>query len=632
MNKLVLVSALAALVAGTAFATITPTRVGPVSTYGALQAGKNTAGEGRIYGSVNGAVDGKEVQVKGLSLGWSLYWPNNSSFYGHSYIDSLVKARNPEIIRSAMGVVATWGHGNYKTRPGYYTSLMDSVVKAAIMNDIYVLIDWHSEGGYYYHIHPTGTPKYKFNDSKVNFSAAEAAAFFGEMAERYGKYPHVIFEIYNEPVSETWDELKAYADTVITEIRKYSDNLVVVGTPLWSSATDDPVNNPVNDKNVAYTYHYYGNMHSVNADAHGGSGVSPNHAAGVRKAIAAGYSVFITEWGFTDSLTGTGTKERTDDFLAFADSNKLSMAKWAIDHPFSNGSVSDKYEDENCLRAASSVTYSKNLNWETTIQDSLPVLPFVKKSSAVEGEWTFTTDKDQADDKGNTGSSTDKASVVDSGAVMSNIVLDQGASSYAPYVRATYTYSSDVSKCRMISYEYKGASHQFILAYDWNLTTDAWGAGAWDSPYVEMPYSPNWTKAYIDWRWMKNSGWQTGLPTDSVDFSVSKTLQFNVERVAYDTSLYIKNLTCIEDGYNIPDTLNGIRTVSKVPSLAEVSVYGRMISAVGLRNGDRYTLSKVNGSMVASGIVRNSSLSLVAGTSGRYVLKVGAVAYPLSIR
>ena len=141
MNRLAMIPVLAALAAGTAIATIAPTRVGPVSTYGALQAGKNSVGQGRIYGSVNGVVDGKEVQVKGLSLGWSLYWPNNSSFYGHSYIDSLVKARNPEIIRSAMGVVATWGHGNYMTRPGYYSSLMDSVVQAAIANDIYVLID-----------------------------------------------------------------------------------------------------------------------------------------------------------------------------------------------------------------------------------------------------------------------------------------------------------------------------------------------------------------------------------------------------------------------------------------------------------------------------------------------------------
>lgn len=628
MNKITLISVVAAFAIGTAFATIEPTRVGPVSTYGALQAGKTSAGLGRIYGSVNGVADGKEVQLKGLSLGWSLYWPNNSSFYGHSYIDSLVGARNIELIRSAMGVVATWGHGNYKTRPGFYSAQMDSVVQAAIENDIYVLIDFHSEGGYYYHLHPNGTPKYTFNDNKVSFSAADAAEFFGVMAKRYGKYPHVIFEIYNEPVSETWDELKAYADTVITEIRKYSKNLVVVGTPLWSSATGDPVNNPVVDSNVAYTYHYYGNMHSVNADAHGGTGLSLNHAAGVRKSIAAGLSVFITEWGFTDSLTGTGTKERTDDFLAFADSNQLSMAKWSIDHPYSNGSVTDNYEDAYYLRAKGSVTYAKNLNWESAISDSLPIAPIVTKSSAVAGTWSFVTDKDQKDSKGNTGSSTDETSSSTSGAELTNIVLDQGASEYAPYVRAVYTYSSDLSKCPMISYKYKGANHQFIFAYDWDLTLDAWGVGAWDFPYVEMPYSPDWTTAYIDWHWMKNSGWQTTLPTDSVDFSMGTALQFNVERVAYEPSLYLDSLTCVEEGKNIPA---GIRKTSITSSIAALSIYGKTIHASGLKVGEHYALTNMKGQMVASGKVKNSNLSLVVANDGRYVLKIGNAVYPFSI-
>lgn len=629
MNKIISISAVTALAAGMAFATIQPTRVGPVSTYGALQAGKTSAGFGRIYGSVNGVADGKEVQLKGMSLGWSLYWPNNSSFYGHSYIDSLVGARNPELIRSAMGVVATWGHGNYKTRPDYYSAQMDSVVQAAIENDIYVLIDFHSEGGYYYNLHPNGTPKYKFNDSQVSFSAADAAEFFGVMAKRYGKYPHVIFEIYNEPVSETWDELKAYADTVITEIRKYSTNLVVVGTPMWSSSTGDPVDNPVLDDNVAYTYHYYGNQHSVNADAHGGTNLSLNHAAGVRKSIAAGLSVFITEWGFTDSLTGTGTKERTDDFLAFADSNKLSMAKWNVDHPYSNGSVTDNYEDTYYLRAKNSLTYTKNLNWETTISDALPIAPIVTKSSAVEGVWSFTMDKDKTDSKGNTGSSTDETSSSADGAEMTSIILDQGASEYAPYVRAVYTYSSDISKCRMISYKYKGANHQFILAYDWNTTESVWGEGAWDFPYVEMPYSPEWTTAYIDWRWLKNSGWQTTLPTDSVDFSVATALEFNVERVAYDPSLYLKDLTCAEEGENLPA---GIRKASNILSIVQLNVYRKTISASGLKVGERYVLTNMKGETIASGIVKNSSQSLVVANGGRYMLKVGNTVYPLSIR
>ncbi|MBR4398941.1 MAG: glycoside hydrolase family 5 protein, partial [Fibrobacter sp.] len=271
-----------AAVATNAFATIQPKRVGPVSQYGALQAGKNAAGEGRIYGSVDGVADGKEVQVRGMSLTWSQYWPYGSSFYGNTFIDTLVGSWNVELIRSAMGAVPPWGHGGYMTRPEYFESQMDSVVQAAIENDVYVLIDWHSEGGYYNCIHKGVKPTYEFNDNKTCFTAKDAADFFGRMAERYGKYPHVIFEIYNEPVSESWNDLKAYADTVIAAIRPHSKNLVVVGTPMWSSMAGEAVKAPLADENVAYTYHFYANLHKTES-----------HLKSSNDAMAAGLSVFV---------------------------------------------------------------------------------------------------------------------------------------------------------------------------------------------------------------------------------------------------------------------------------------------------------------------------------------------------
>jgi len=40
----------------------------------------------------------------------------------------------------------------------------------------------------------------------------EAKAFFGEMAARYGKYPNIIYEVYNEPAGPGWPEVKACAE------------------------------------------------------------------------------------------------------------------------------------------------------------------------------------------------------------------------------------------------------------------------------------------------------------------------------------------------------------------------------------------------------------------------------------
>ena len=126
------VAVFSATIATNALATIQPKRVGPVSQYGALQAAKNSAGEGRIYGSVDGAIDGKEVQLRGMSLSWSQNWPWGVSFYGNTYIDTLVGGWNVELVRSAMGTVAPWGQGVYMTRPEYYEAKMDTVVQAAI--------------------------------------------------------------------------------------------------------------------------------------------------------------------------------------------------------------------------------------------------------------------------------------------------------------------------------------------------------------------------------------------------------------------------------------------------------------------------------------------------------------------
>lgn len=73
---------------------------------------------------------------------------------------------------------------------------------------MYVIIDWHAR----------------------DLHEAEAVAFFGEMAKRYGEHPHVLYEIFNEPEKdETWPQGKAYAKAVIGTIRQYDpDNLMIV--------------------------------------------------------------------------------------------------------------------------------------------------------------------------------------------------------------------------------------------------------------------------------------------------------------------------------------------------------------------------------------------------------------------
>ena len=306
--------ALAASLATTAFAQITPTRVGPVSQYGQLMTGKNSSGKGQIYGSCEGVKDGAEVQVRGMSLYWSLM-PQAVEYWSEEGITTMGNDMKIQIVRAAMATGnEDWqgGYKGYASDPNTQKNLVKTVVEAAIKNDIYVIIDWHSHEAH------------KQTDAAKNF--------FKEMAETYGQYDNVIFEVYNEPQQISWSEVKNYANQVIQVIRQYSDNLVLVGNPSWDQNPSDAIGNEVNDskKNTAYTLHYYANSHnwSGNYDWGGESEGSKGE-----KAMNAGLSVFISEWG-TGNADGKGTPDqnRNKNWQDYVNKHKLSWANWSASY------------------------------------------------------------------------------------------------------------------------------------------------------------------------------------------------------------------------------------------------------------------------------------------------------------
>ncbi|SHH73374.1 endoglucanase [Fibrobacter sp. UWCM] len=318
--------ALAASLATTAFAQITPTRVGPVSQYGQLMTGKNSSGKGQIYGSCEGVKDGAEVQVRGMSLYWSLM-PQAVEFWSEEGVSTMVRDMNIQIVRAAMATGnEDWqgGYKGYASDPNTQKNLVKTVVEAAIKNDIYVIIDWHSHEAH------------KQTDAAKNF--------FKEMAETYGQYDNVIFEVYNEPQQISWSEVKNYANQVIQVIRQYSDNLVLVGNPSWDQNPSDAIGNEVNDskKNTAYTLHYYANSHnwSGNYDWGGESEGSKGE-----KAMNAGLSVFVSEWGTANSDgNGNPDQSRNKSWQDYMNKHKLSWANWSASYisegtaAFQNGS------------------------------------------------------------------------------------------------------------------------------------------------------------------------------------------------------------------------------------------------------------------------------------------------------
>ena len=485
-------------------------RVGPVSAYGQLQAGKNSSGKGQIYGSCKGVSSGNEGQGQGMSLFWSIADDVGAPFWTADYVSGLVSRQNIQIIRAPMGVDEDWGAGNYFTNISRYQGLMNTVVQAAIDNDIYVIIDYHS---------------HKANDNVNN-----AKTFFKYMAEKWGKYDNVIFEIFNEPTSQDWSTIKNYADQVISTIRQYSDNLIVVGNRSWDQYPNEAASNPINDKNVAYTFHFYAGTHYTGKE--GANAVS---------AMNSGLSVFVSEWGTVNADGGGSVSGNSSTWLNWMNDHKLSGANW---------SVSNKNEGASYFNG-SAWNYSESGNWvNTNIFSKLPKsytacsgTPIQSSSSVAQssssalpsgktnyiddfedgdnyaytgGEWYAYTD---AGDKGassftNKANDKDGYDVVLAGSTSGNstkyvagltgVKLSKGENKYDPYValgvglNATQT-AYDLSSCNTISYKYKGAAHNF-KAEDTNVK---------DYGYHQITKlaSSSWTAVNISWDMLIQESW-----------------------------------------------------------------------------------------------------------------------------
>ncbi|MDA9774678.1 glycoside hydrolase family 5 protein [Saprospiraceae bacterium] len=252
-------------------------------------------------------VDGKLIVDKHsepISVsGPSLFWGNNGwegeKYYRESQVKYFREEWNATVIRTAMGVEVK---GGYKDDPEGNMRKVEEVIDAAIKYDMYVIVDFHSHHAEDYQ--------------------DLALKFFGDLAKKYGAYPNIMYEIYNEPLQVSWSEvLKPYSLAVIEEIRKHDpDNMVIVGTPNWSQFVDEAAKDPITEfGNIAYTFHFYAATHKEDLRIR------------ARKAIDAGLPLFFTEWG-TIEANGDGEidKESVETWLAFMRENNISHLNWSI--------------------------------------------------------------------------------------------------------------------------------------------------------------------------------------------------------------------------------------------------------------------------------------------------------------
>ncbi|WP_082026385.1 glycoside hydrolase family 5 protein [Flammeovirga sp. OC4] len=243
--------------------------------------------------------EGKPIRFAGPSLFWSNNYWGGEKFYNKNVVSWVKKDWHAGIIRAAMGAE---DNGGYFEDPVSNKARVEAVVEAAIANDMYVIIDWHS-----HHANEHDWEK--------------ASTFFAEMAQKYGHHDNVLYEIYNEPLKISWSsKIKPYAESIIKTIRQYdSDNIIIVGTPTWSQDVDQAADDPIDQPNIAYTLHFYAGSHGQSLRDKG------------TYALSKGVALFVTEWGAVNANgDGEVNYEETKAWIDWMKANDISHCNWSI--------------------------------------------------------------------------------------------------------------------------------------------------------------------------------------------------------------------------------------------------------------------------------------------------------------
>lgn len=271
------------------------------------------ASAGRLHVKGTKLVDkkGHEVQLRGVSthgLSWYPQYVNDKCFA------QLHDKWGANVVRLAMYTEEYNGYcsGDAKNRSDL-KKLIKKGVRLAKKHKMYVIVDWHI-----------------LSDGNPNSHKKEAKAFFREMSREFKGYNNVIYEICNEPNNGTsWKEIKSYARSVISTIRKNDKKaVIVVGTPNWSQDVDQAAIDPIKGDNIMYALHFYAATHKTD--------LRNKMTAAINK----GLPVFVTEYGICDaSGNGVIDKKEADRWIQTMDEYGVSYIAWNLSNKQESSSI-----------------------------------------------------------------------------------------------------------------------------------------------------------------------------------------------------------------------------------------------------------------------------------------------------
>lgn len=244
---------------------------------------------------------GAPVQLRGVStlgLAWHPEFVNEAAFR------TVRDDWGANTVRLAM---YTCEDGGYLTGgdPKALEALIDAGVRHCAALGMYAIIDWHI-----------------LSDGDPNTHADAAEDFFRRITLRYADQSHVLYEICNEPngAQVTWPVVKRYAQRIVPVIRQSAPEAVILcGTPTWSQDVDLAAADPIGDKNLMYSLHFYAATHR---DA---------LREKARKALKAGAPLFVSEFSICDaSGDGVIDYESAEAWRALIAEFGLSYIAWSL--------------------------------------------------------------------------------------------------------------------------------------------------------------------------------------------------------------------------------------------------------------------------------------------------------------
>ncbi|HEU5080572.1 MAG TPA: cellulase family glycosylhydrolase [Opitutaceae bacterium] len=239
------------------------------------------------YGGINSLIDRitNKNDTQGSSPGW---YP---------------KVLRLPCVPPGYGMPSSWQPGS----DTYYNNILRPTVDYCKSKDVYCIIDLH----YIENI--------SINPTYVN-------QFWTYMAQHFANDTNVIFELFNEPINNSgtddqkWATVRSYMQTWYNTVRTYApNNLILVGTPVWSQVLTPILNNPISGNRVAYVVHTY--------PAHWASQYNRNQITSVANSIP----LFMTEWGFTqtsDSLLNGSISTYGQPLMNTLDQYGISWTCW----------------------------------------------------------------------------------------------------------------------------------------------------------------------------------------------------------------------------------------------------------------------------------------------------------------